>query len=71
MHIRIGFELVFDVPRPTSMLLMLYLHPESAASLTGSERVRIEPATRSEDYVDGYGNRAARIVAQPRPFSIR
>jgi transglutaminase-like putative cysteine protease len=71
MEIRIGYELVFDMPRPTSMLLMLYLHPERAASLTGSERVRIEPATRSEDFVDWFGNRAARIVAQPGPLRIR
>jgi transglutaminase-like putative cysteine protease len=70
MEIRIGYELAFDVPRPTSMLLMLYLHPERAATLTRSERVTIEPATRVEDFVDWFGNRAARIVADAGPLRI-
>ena len=71
MEIRIGYELTFDVPRPTSMLLMLYLHPERASTLARSERVTIEPATRVEDFVDWFGNRAARIVADAGPLRIR
>ena len=30
MHIKLGYELVFDLPAPVSMLLMLYVHPEQA-----------------------------------------
>jgi transglutaminase-like putative cysteine protease len=69
--IRIGHELVFEVPRPTSIQLMLYLHPERASVLTEPERIGIDPATPVEDFVDGFGNRAARIVAPAGTMRIR
>jgi transglutaminase-like putative cysteine protease len=63
MLIRIGYDLVFEVPRPTAMLLMLYLHPEKVSALREPERIGVEPATAVEDFGDWYGNRGARIVA--------
>jgi transglutaminase-like putative cysteine protease len=69
--IRIGYELVFEVPRPTSMQLMLYLHPERASVLTAPERIGVDPETPVEDFVDGFGNRAARIVAPAGTVRIR
>ena len=71
MLIRIGYELIFELPVPTSMLLMLYLHPERAAALRDSERVVVEPDTRVEEFVDWFGNRAARILAPAGPLRIR
>ncbi len=53
------------------MLLMLYLHPERAAALRGSERVFVEPDTRLEEFVDWFGNRAARLVAPAGSVRIR
>src|SRR2546430_17547506 len=63
MEIRLGYELSFEVPRPTPMQLMLYVHPEQASRLRRPERIEIEPATAVEDFVDEFGNRAARILA--------
>ena len=71
MLIRIGYELVFEVPQPTAMLLMLYLHPERAAMLRSAERIDVAPATSVEDFVDGFGNRAARIVAPAGTVRLR
>jgi transglutaminase-like putative cysteine protease len=63
MLIRIGYELVFDIPAPVAMLLMLYVHPEQAHVLRQPERLVIEPAVPVRDYIDPFGNRVARIVA--------
>ncbi|HEU5195119.1 MAG TPA: transglutaminase family protein, partial [Methylomirabilota bacterium] len=71
MDIRVGYELRFDVPRPTPMQLMLYVHPEQASRLRQPERIEIEPATAVEDFVDAFGNRAARLVAPAGAVRIR
>src|SRR5438128_1354245 len=63
MEIHLGYELRFEVPRPTPMQLMLYVHPEQASRLRQPERIEIEPATAVEDFVDAFGNRAARTLA--------
>jgi transglutaminase-like putative cysteine protease len=71
MRIRIGHELVFEVPRPTAMLLMLYAHPDAAASLEEPERLVVEPGTPVEDFVDWFGNRAARLIAPAGTLRLR
>jgi transglutaminase-like putative cysteine protease len=63
MLIRIGYELVFDIPAPVPMLLMLYVHPEQAGVLQRPERLVVEPAVPVRDYIDPFGNRVARLVA--------
>src|SRR3989440_7675866 len=71
MEIRLGYELTFEVPRPTPMQLMLYVHPEQASRLRRPERIEIEPATAVEDFVDEFGNRAARILAPAGTVRVR
>jgi transglutaminase-like putative cysteine protease len=71
MRIRIGHELVFEVPRPTPMLLMLYAHPDTAPALEEPERIVLEPATPTEDFVDWFGNRAARLLAPAGTLRLR
>src|SRR6185295_14266905 len=71
MDIRVGYELCFEVPRPTSMQLMLYVHPEHAARLRRPERIQVEPAVPVEDFLDAFGNRAARILAPAGAVRIR
>ena len=44
MLIRIGYELIFDIPAPVSMVLMLYTHPERAQDLRLPDRLTLEPA---------------------------
>ena len=63
MLIRIGYELVFDVPAPVSMLLMLYTHPDQAHVLKRPERLHVEPEVPVHTFVDAFGNRAARVLA--------
>jgi transglutaminase-like putative cysteine protease len=63
MRIRIGFDLVFDLPAPVPMMLMLHVHPQQAHVLERPERLVVEPAVPVRDFIDPFGNRAARIVA--------
>jgi transglutaminase-like putative cysteine protease len=63
MLIRIGYELIFDIPAPVSMVLMLYTHPERAQDLRRPDRLTLEPAIAVTDFIDCFGNRCARIDA--------
>src|SRR5260370_41833478 len=65
MLIRVGYELVFQVPAPTPMLLVLYTHPSRVASLRGADHVNAEPAVPVEEFTDWHGNRCGRLVAPP------
>ncbi len=63
MLIRLGYELAFEVPTPTPMLLLLYVHPSRAACLRRPDRLHVEPAVPVEEFIDGFGNRCGRILA--------
>ena len=63
--LRIGYEIVFDVPAPTPMLLMLYAHPSVSHRLVGPETIHLEPHVPVTDYIDDFGNRVGRIIAPP------
>lgn len=63
MLIKLGFELVFDIPAPVAMVLMLYTHPEQAHVLQRPETIFVEPDVPLIGFIDSFGNRAARIVA--------
>ena len=67
LALRVGYDMVFDLPGPhtTTMLLMLYLHPEVAPRLDRPERM-VEPGgLEAETFFDAFGNRCARVVAPP------
>jgi transglutaminase-like putative cysteine protease len=63
MLIKIGFELIFDIPAPVSMVLMLYVHPEQAHVLRQPEAIYAEPMVPLTTFGDAFGNRCARISA--------
>jgi transglutaminase-like putative cysteine protease len=63
MLIRIGFDLVFEVPRPVPILLMLYTHPAQAGGLRQPEFILSDPSLSMSGFTDSFGNRCGRIVA--------
>ena len=63
MIIKIGFDIQFEVPAPTPMILMLYVHPSRQADLRAEEKIAVEPNVALTDFTDLYGNRCARILA--------
>src|SRR5436309_15874552 len=63
MLIRIGYELVFDVPARCPMMLMLDIRPERRPSVRRPGGLRVEPAVPVETFVDAFGNLCGRLVA--------
>ena len=65
MFIRLGYEIVFDVPRPLPMILLLHTLPDRAADLRQPERLRVSPETPTTEFIDRFGNRCTRLLAPP------
>ncbi len=65
MLIRLGYEMVFQVPSPTPILLMLFVHPSQAISLLEPDRVQVEPGAPLREFTDAFGNRCGWLMAPP------
>ena len=63
MRIRVGYDLAFDCPEVTPMVLMLTTHYTCAADLVVPDHMVIEPAVPVTTYRDGFGNWCTRLVA--------
>ncbi len=62
MFIKVGYDIVFEHPAPTPMVVMLYLHPECGAAIRRDEYLLVDPATPISGYLDGFGNRCGRFT---------
>jgi transglutaminase-like putative cysteine protease len=63
MHIRIGYDLAFDVPEVTPMILMLTTHHSRAADILATDQMLADPAVPLTTYRDGFGNWCTRLLA--------
>jgi transglutaminase-like putative cysteine protease len=63
MKIRIGYELVYDCPQPTPMILTLSVHYTRVSSLIVADHLTADPPLPITHYRDGFGNWCSRIVA--------
>ena len=63
MRIRAGYELTYECPQPTPMLLALRIHPSRRSDLLTDEALRFTPALHAHDYTDAFGNVCTRILA--------
>lgn len=63
MLIRLGYDLQFEIPAKVSLLTMLYVHPSRAAELLEPDEMVVEPNVPVAHYIDGFGNKVARLVA--------
>lgn len=68
MRIKIGYDLAIDLPAPTSLVLMLNVHPERVADLERPDDVMFEPNVPSHTYIDLFGNKCVRVLAPAGPF---
>src|ERR1700712_1228338 len=62
MQIRVGYELVYDCPQPTPMVVMLSVHPSRAADLLNADQLRVQPELPITQYRDVFDNVCNRIV---------
>ncbi len=63
MQIQVGYELVYQFPQPTPMILLLNVHFSRASDVIVPDRMRVEPGVRIEGYRDTFGNWCNRLVA--------
>ena len=63
MRIRAGYELSYDCPAPTPMLLMLNVRPERAGDLETPDTLVTDPVVPVRQYIDTFGNVCSRLVA--------
>jgi transglutaminase-like putative cysteine protease len=70
MLIRIGFDVVFDLPAPTPLLLMLNVHPSRLPTIVQPEQVRVEPEVPVLQFTDPFGNTCGRIMAPAGPLRL-
>ena len=63
MKIRVGYELVYECPQPTPMILMLNVHYSRVSDLIAPDHLVTDPALPIAVYRDSFGNWCSRIVA--------
>ena len=63
MQIRVGYELIYDCPQLTPMMLMLNIHHTRAGDIVIPDRLVADPTIPVASYRDTFGNWCSRIVA--------
>ena len=63
MQIQVGYELVYDCPQPTPMLLMLNVHYTRISDMVAPDHLVTSPSIPIRAYRDSFGNSCNRIVA--------
>jgi transglutaminase-like putative cysteine protease len=63
MKIRVGFEMLYDFPQPTPMIMVLGTHFTRASDVIVPDFLTTDPAVPITPYRDLFGNWCSRIVA--------
>ncbi len=56
MKIRAGYEISYDCPQATPMIITLSVHPSLRSNLLTTDQMTITPAVPATEYWDRYGN---------------
>ena len=63
MKIRIGYELIYECPQPTPMILTLSVHNTRVSDIIIADHLIADPQVPLTAYRDSFGNWCSRIVA--------
>ncbi len=63
MHIRVGYELIFNCPQRVPMILIVNIHYSRASDMVMPDYLITDPAVPITAYRDLFGNWCHRIVA--------
>jgi transglutaminase-like putative cysteine protease len=63
MQIQVGYDLVYECPQPTPMILTLNVHYSRASDIIFPDHMRTDPGVPVAAYRDSFGNWCSRIVA--------
>ena len=70
LQIQAGYELTYDLPQSTPMILALNIHDSRASDVVVPDRVRTDPPVPIGGYRDLYGNWCTRLIAPAGRFRI-
>jgi transglutaminase-like putative cysteine protease len=70
MKLRVGYELTYDFPQPTPMILMLHIHHTRASDIIVADHLTTNPSVPITAYRDGFGNWCSRLVSTPGQMRI-
>ena len=65
MYLRIGYEMIYDCPDWTPMILTVHVHSSRSQDLLVPDRLTCDPFVPTSAYRDGFGNGCVRIIAPP------
>jgi len=65
MQIQLGYELIYDCPQPTPMIVTLSIHFTRVSDIVIPDHLITSPSIPLTAYRDGFGNWCSRIVAPP------
>jgi transglutaminase-like putative cysteine protease len=71
VNLSVGYELVYNCPQATPMILTLSIHYSRASDLITPDHLTTEPPVPITGYRDGFGNWCNRIVAPAGRFRIK
>lgn len=63
MQLRIGYELIYECPKPTPMILALHVHASRVSDIVKPDHLITSPSVPMTAYRDPFGNWCTRIVA--------
>jgi transglutaminase-like putative cysteine protease len=70
MKLRVGYELIYQCPQWTPMMLVLNIHSSRAQSLIVPDVIQTFPPVPLTSYHDSFGNLCSRIVAPPGELKL-
>jgi transglutaminase-like putative cysteine protease len=70
VQIQLGYELIYDFPQPTPLILTLNVHYSRASDMVVPDHLHTVPPVPVSGYRDGFGNWCNRLVAQQGRFTI-
>jgi transglutaminase-like putative cysteine protease len=70
MKLRIGYNLAYECPQPTPMLLMLNTHYSRVEDVLVPDVLVTDPPVPVTQYRDSFGNLCGRLVAPPGRISL-
>lgn len=63
IQLRVGYELTYECPQPTPMILSLHIHSSRVSDIVVPDHLITRPSVPITAYRDGFGNWCSRIVA--------
>jgi len=70
MQIRAGYEIAYECPQPTPMVLMLSIHPTRLPDLAAPALMMLDPPLAARHFRDLHGNICSRLAAPAGRFTV-